>query len=190
VHERVQGVGARAYGPGMLREVKDAGFGRRLTLFGWRYFPVCGQTVGAGTWGTRRFRALQERQVREPVVVLEAERRAYWLFEDRCYWEDEGLAAADVLALVRERERRQQRRLERAHAALAGANGAARRESIPRTLRLAVWERDGGACAQCGARFDIQYDHVIPVALGGATSVENLQILCGECNRAKGASLG
>jgi 5-methylcytosine-specific restriction endonuclease McrA len=172
----------------MLREVKDAGFERRLTLFGWRYFLVCGRSVGPALWSTRRLRAL--RAAPEPVFVHEHERRTYWLFEDRCYWEDEGLARADVLALIRERERRQRRRLERAHAALAGADGRARRAPIPRALRLAVWERDGGACAHCGSRFDIQYDHVIPLALGGATSAENLQILCGECNREKGASLG
>lgn len=187
----MHGVSARPYGHGMLREVKDVEFGRRLTLFGWRYFLVWGRTVGSTTWSTRRFRALQDGQAREPVLVLALERRAYWLFEDRCYWEDEGLEPSDVLALVRERERRQQRRLARAHAALAGDDARApRREPVPRALRLAVWARDGGACVHCGSRFDIQYDHLIPVALGGATSAENLQILCGECNRDKGASLG
>jgi 5-methylcytosine-specific restriction endonuclease McrA len=30
---------------------------------------------------------------------------------------------------------------------------------------------------------------VIPVALGGASTVENLQLLCGACNREKGADL-
>ena len=39
------------------------------------------------------------------------------------------------------------------------------------------------------ARFDIQYDHVIPLVLGGANTAENLQILCAPCNQAKGAAL-
>jgi 5-methylcytosine-specific restriction endonuclease McrA len=53
-----------------------------------------------------------------------------------------------------------------------------------------VFERDGGRCVECGSGFDIQYDHVIPLALGGANTVQNLQILCAPCNQAKGATLG
>ena len=59
----------------------------------------------------------------------------------------------------------------------------------PREVRRSVFERDGGQCAECGSKFDLQYDHVIPVALGGATTVDNLQLLCGECNHLKGADL-
>jgi 5-methylcytosine-specific restriction endonuclease McrA len=64
-----------------------------------------------------------------------------------------------------------------------------RRELIPREVRRAVFERDGGKCAQCGSNFDLQYDHVIPVALGGATTIGNLQLLCADCNREKGADV-
>jgi 5-methylcytosine-specific restriction endonuclease McrA len=64
-----------------------------------------------------------------------------------------------------------------------------RREAIPRDIRRAVFERDGGRCVECEAAFDLQYDHVLPVAHGGATRVENLQLLCGACNRDKSASI-
>ena len=63
------------------------------------------------------------------------------------------------------------------------------RQPIPREVRRAVFERDSGQCVECSSKFDLQYDHVIPVALGGATTVDNLQLLCGECNRLKGADL-
>ena len=56
-------------------------------------------------------------------------------------------------------------------------------------MKRAVFERDGGKCVQCGSNFDLQYDHVIPVAMGGATTIENLQLLYADCNREKGADL-
>jgi 5-methylcytosine-specific restriction endonuclease McrA len=170
----------------MLREVKDAAFARRLTLLGWRYQPSWDDAVA---WSGRRFRALQQRQLTEPVALHDAGRRRYWLFEDRVYWEDDELAAADVRALVRERELRARRRLERAHALVAAEEPVVRRRPIPRELRLAVWQRDGGACVACGGRFELQFDHVIPLALGGASTLENLQVLCAACNQRKGASV-
>lgn len=164
----------------MLREVKNGHVQRRLL----RYVLVLAGEPAA----TVSRHALREQQER-PVAVLDDGERTYWAFEQRLYWEDAGLTTEDVLALVRERERRARRTLERAHAALAGET-AQRRQPIPRPVRLAVFERDGGRCVECGSAFDIQYDHVIPLALGGANTVENLQILCAPCNQAKGGTLG
>jgi 5-methylcytosine-specific restriction endonuclease McrA len=174
----------------VLREIKNARFSRRLTLFGWRYHVVLGRRASEASWSSKRQRALQEAQGVQPTPLLSGEGRVYWLFEDRLYWEDEQLGAHDVLALIRDRERRHQRKLERAHAAMAAsATRVPRREVIPRDVRLAVFERDGGRCVECGSNFDIQYDHVIPFSMGGASTVENLQILCSDCNRQKSASL-
>ena len=65
----------------------------------------------------------------------------------------------------------------------------ARRERIPDEVKALVWERDDGRCVRCGAEHDLQFDHVIPVAKGGGVNVENIQVLCGDCNRAKSASI-
>jgi 5-methylcytosine-specific restriction endonuclease McrA len=176
----------------MLRQVKTATFARRLTLLGPRHELWVGGPEPAGVWRRSAFRRLLESQRAGPVPVSDGSGgRVYWMFEDRCYWEDEGLEHGDVLALVRDRERRRRRRLERAHASLAAeANGDRRREAIPREVRLAVFQRDSGRCVQCGSAFEIQYDHLIPVSAGGASTVENLQIMCADCNREKGAALG
>jgi hypothetical protein len=182
----------------VLREVKNAGFACRWSMTGRRYAFAEGDRVGRTSWRAGAMRVLAERQAHEPVALFARDDRVYWWFQDRFFWEDEALRATDVRALARDRERRRRRRLERAHAELAGESGAAtaagrgrsrRRHPIVREVRLAVWERDGGRCVACGADFELQFDHVIPVALGGADTVENLQVLCAPCNQRKGAAI-
>jgi 5-methylcytosine-specific restriction endonuclease McrA len=177
----------------MLREAKNAGWTDTGRWFWRRHAFTCGQLVAARGLRTAERAELEQAQRDSAVEVLHAPGgRTYWWCMDGFFWEDAGLAAPDVFALVYERRVRAQRRLERAHAtvALGQAPAAPRREGIGRDIRFAVWERDGGACVQCAATFELQFDHIIPVAFGGATTAENLQVLCGRCNRTKGASLG
>ena len=63
------------------------------------------------------------------------------------------------------------------------------REPIPDAMRSQVWRRDGGQCVKCGGKANLQLDHIIPVKKGGATTVNNLQLLCRSCNLAKGAKI-
>ncbi|MCR6491541.1 HNH endonuclease [Cellulomonas sp. P24] len=60
---------------------------------------------------------------------------------------------------------------------------------MPDDVKQFVWNRDGGRCRHCGAVYELQFDHVIPVAMGGSSVPENLQVLCGPCNRSKAAGL-
>lgn len=63
------------------------------------------------------------------------------------------------------------------------------RKPIPTSVKKAVWKRDGGKCVNCGSEIDIEYDHIIPVAKGGSSTIQNVQILCKRCNRKKSASI-
>jgi 5-methylcytosine-specific restriction endonuclease McrA len=56
-------------------------------------------------------------------------------------------------------------------------------------VKQLVWTRDGGRCRNCGSTVELQFDHVIPVSMGGNSEPDNLQILCGPCNRRKGPGI-
>jgi len=59
------------------------------------------------------------------------------------------------------------------------------REQIPKAAQQEVWPRDQGRCVECGSKEKLEFDHIIPVSKGGATTVRNLQLLCEPCNRGK-----
>lgn len=50
--------------------------------------------------------------------------------------------------------------------------------------------RYGHLCAQCGSTFELQIDHIRPIARGGSNDLNNLQLLCRSCNSRKGAKYG
>ena len=67
--------------------------------------------------------------------------------------------------------------------------GQARRERILDEVRAFVWERDQGRCVRCGAEDELQFDHVIPVAKGDGNAIDNVQVLCADCNPQKSDSI-
>lgn len=69
-----------------------------------------------------------------------------------------------------------------------------RLESLGAGISASDWQRTlqrwGGACAYCGQRpVQIQMDHVVPLARGGAHSIGNILPACPPCNMSKGAKL-
>lgn len=159
-------------------------------LSGRRYAVQSGRKLMELRWSKAQVAAARQAQATEPVHMWRDGRRNLWLFSDGFYWDDDGLGAEDVKALVLQRKRRLEQKLRSARSLMrAEENGRATRVSLPTELRRAVFERDGGRCVECGGSFDLQYDHILPVAYGGATTMQNLQVLCAECNRHKSDSI-
>jgi 5-methylcytosine-specific restriction endonuclease McrA len=70
----------------------------------------------------------------------------------------------------------------------------AARRGVPNenVIRDRIIERDESTCYLCGKRCqdkEIHLDHIIPLALGGPHTEDNLAVACAPCNQAKGANL-
>src|SRR6266498_1102369 len=64
----------------------------------------------------------------------------------------------------------------------------AKPDHIPAHVKRAVMERDGGRCQfvlpsgeLCGSTHRLEFDHITPLALGGASTVENVRLCCRLC---------
>lgn len=66
-----------------------------------------------------------------------------------------------------------------------GNNSSDRKRIIPSDIKEIVYVRDKGCCVTCGSKENIEFDHIIPFSKGGSNSVNNIQLLCLKCNRAK-----
>lgn len=62
---------------------------------------------------------------------------------------------------------------------------ASRSDTIPAEVKRAVWRRAGGQCEwrfesgeRCGCRRRLEYDHIEPLALGGASTIDNIRLAC------------
>lgn len=59
----------------------------------------------------------------------------------------------------------------------------------PAFTRFNLFLRDLFQCQYCGAEEDLTFDHVVPRALGGRTTWENVTTACAPCNLQKGGRL-
>jgi hypothetical protein len=66
------------------------------------------------------------------------------------------------------------------------------KSSLSKRTRFRILKRDKGLCKLCGRGADdgvkLEVDHIRPRAKGGTDDDENLQTLCKDCNRGKGAT--
>ena len=135
-----------------------------------------------------------------PAKVHHDQHNTWWMYKGVLYktglsfeleaFSDEQLtmlASAEIL----EFEKKRTRRLTKAQAVLDARQRepTSKRESIPDDIKLIVWQRDGGKCVNCGSTQNLEYDHIIPISMGGSNTARNLQLLCQNCNRSKGGAI-
>ena len=65
----------------------------------------------------------------------------------------------------------------------------AKPDHLPAHVKRAVWARDGGRCqwplasgGVCGSTHRVQFDHIIPRARGGPSTIENVRLACVQHN--------
>jgi 5-methylcytosine-specific restriction endonuclease McrA len=64
------------------------------------------------------------------------------------------------------------------------AGTSAHSRHIPAAVKREVWQRDGGRCAfvgssqRCAERGGLEFHHVVPFAIGGVASAQNIELRC------------
>lgn len=136
------------------------------------------------------FQSIQARDSRALQILIEPG-RSLWAVSGEFYWDHDGHTAEEIELVAWDRSRRKEAKVERLRKIKARPEAAVarRRELIHNDVHVFVWNKDQGRCVTCGVDEDLHFDHIIAVAKGGASSIENLQLLCGECNRLKSDSI-
>ena len=64
-----------------------------------------------------------------------------------------------------------------------------RQKEFSQRTKIKAWERAGGRCDKCGHKIQVSerrvFDHIVPDALKGLNDLDNCQVLCGPCDKAK-----
>jgi len=79
----------------------------------------------------------------------------------------------------RERERKRRRRFQKAQSAA----------HYTQEQWKELQAKYGNICLRCGQCKTLVADHVVPLALGGADSIDNIQPLCADCNAWKNVQI-
>ena len=115
----------------------------------------------------------------------------YWFYRGGVLKADRHYDNEEIRLLLWDKEQREQSKLGRLKEMKTAEESGTivirdvNRELIPEDIRAFVWRRDMGQCRKCGIKKNLQFDHVIPIAKGGASTPENLQLLCTRCNQDK-----
>jgi len=116
----------------------------------------------------------------------------FYTYKGAYYVSQIELSEEDVTTIIEQDRKKTEdtlwREVERVKAR-AEAEGAIR-QPIPEAIQVLVWNRDQGKCVKCGSKGNLEFDHIIPLSKGGSSTARNIQLLCEECNRSKGGTIG
>jgi hypothetical protein len=191
VYERPIGLhGGMTDGNGLLRKDWNPPEPPKLIAYRFQSDNVLSESISL-----RKFDSIMQVQNETPVAMMRYNSKTWWMFQSEFYWTDIDLKSEDVKALILAPEIRKKRKIEReiekAKAILSQDIyiQSDDRQPIPDDVKMFVWQRDKGRCVKCGSNQNLEYDHIIPVSMGGSNTARNLQILCEFCNRSKGGNL-
>jgi hypothetical protein len=137
-------------------------------------------------------------QARMVEVLKSQKTEPFWFQREMCAYQDriyyiadrDGLDLEEMSLLVKHfvlSQRQQFKRLSREIEAFENLDRLIHRDPIPESIRIFVWQRDQGKCVECGVREALEFDHIIPISEGGSSTERNVQLLCSQCNKKKGA---
>lgn len=112
-----------------------------------------------------------------------------WLYQDAIYRVDGVYSDDEIRLIILEFVDKERQKFEKLRNKFTGRKSEElkyERTRISEEVRIEVWRRDQGKCARCGSRENLEYDHIVPVSKGGSNTARNIELLCQNCNRAKG----
>lgn len=114
-----------------------------------------------------------------------------WFYRNSAYdiLDSDHYSKEEIKLLIMEFEDKERQKFEKLRKKFSNSKSDEvkyERTRISEEVRIAVWRRDQGKCARCGSRENLEYDHIVPVSKGGSNTVRNIELLCQDCNRAKG----
>lgn len=113
-----------------------------------------------------------------------------YLYQDSWYIIVDGVFTPDYKRLLilefADKERTHSEKLKSKFSSPSAKQAALPLDRISEEVKIAVWRRDQGRCADCGSKERLEYHHIIPRNKGGGSSVRNIELLCESCNRKRG----
>jgi len=111
-----------------------------------------------------------------------------WWFKGFVYFAEGHHVDEQIRLLILEdfdKERRRFEKLKTKFDEIQTVDSDSKRHRIPEKVRIEVWRRDGGKCARCESRVNLEYDHIVPISKGGSNTARNIELLCEKHNRSK-----